>query len=565
MLPRVLLFTSLAVCGLQASAASVSGRAVLRNGSSPSGPCHAALRAQLDRRGAPEPDVATVPDGKTSFSVPLNQNGYFQTVGVPPGKYMLVVECPTTSAVRELQVQANQEIRIAPLLLEDFAFEVTLTPKLDPEGQPWLLTVDATTPRLRRIADKAATSAEGRWIRRGLVAGNYRVSISSSDGKAWLQQFFNLRRENGLLSLRLPFIRVQGEVRLSSQPVPARLRFHNDAGGEPMKLTSDNGGFFEGWLPVTPGVQDTKWTVEAHGTRLPISRRLSGIKVHSAGGETAWIDLDLPVFAVHGTVVTDKGQLQTGVPVTFEDVSNGARTSTATDDSGGFELQELPPGKYSVQAESLDGISEPTPLQVVKGLESDLKLVLKSSESVSFHVVSSQGPVAGASVQVWIPPGVPRFFTHTDPEGRFEVKLPPGNTELGLTVGAPGYAIKLMRVPVSSDKSSDANTIALDESGGTLIFDLQPHGHPPDSSSTPYLVHNGAIEALGTLANWGSDQAYASSDGRMVLWAIEPGDYALCFIKDPAELTILWLGTLPMGSCRSGSVEHGETVTLSPQ
>jgi hypothetical protein len=521
----------------------------------------------LDRRGAPESELESVPDGKTNFSVLLNQHGGFQIAGVPSGKHTLVVECPTASAVRELQVHGNRETRIdPPLLLEDLTLETIITPKADPDGRPWQLTVDATMPRLRRIADKATTSAEGRWARRGLVAGNYRVNISSSDGTSWLQRFFNLSADSGSLSVRLPFMRVEGLVRLSSQPVHARLTFHNEAGGEPMTLLSDDGGYFQGRLPVTPDAQETKWTVEARGILPSVSRRLSDVTAPTAGEASAWLDLELPVFAVHGTVVSEAGQLQSGVQVTLEDVSGGARTSTATDESGGFELHDLPPGKYTAVAESVEGVSEHTPLQVVQGNESELKLVLKPSERVPFYVVSSQGPVTNATVQVWIPPGVPRFFTHTDSDGRFEVKLPPGTTEVGLTVGAPGYALKLARLPISSERdiSSNANTITLDESGGTLMLDLSPSGHAPDSSATPYLVHSGAIEALGTLTGWGSDQTSASNAGPTVVKAIEPGDYALCLLADPARLATLWLGALPSDSCRKGSVEQGGTLTLSP-
>jgi hypothetical protein len=254
-----------------------------------------------------------------------------------------------------------------------------------------------------------------------------------------------------------------------------------------------------------------------------------------------------------------------GVEVTFEDTSNGTRTSTATDDSGSFELNDLPPGQYRVLAESLDGISEPASLQLVQGIESEVKLILKPSESIPFYVVSSRGPIAGAAVQVWIAPGVPRYFTRTDREGRFEVKLPPGTTEVGLTVEAQGYPLKLTRLQISreSDKSSDANTVTLDTSGATLMLDLEPPGRALDSSATAYLVHNGAVEAAGTLVGWSTEQG-DTSHGQTLISAIEPGDYALCFLVRPAEVAALWWGALPSGSCRKGSVERGGTLTLSP-
>jgi hypothetical protein len=160
-----------------------------------------------------------------------------------------------------------------------------------------------------------------------------------------------------------------------------------------------------------------------------------------------------------------------------------------------------------------------------------------------------------AAVQVWIAPGVPRGFARTDADGRFEAELPPGNTEVGLTVGARGHALKLTRLRVSNEQ-----TVTLGTSGGRLVLDLQPPGRSGDGSTTPYLVHDGAIEAAGALATWGGVQAPAS--GPTVIEAIEPGAYALC-LASPEELAGLWRGPLPSSRCRKGSVEPGGTLTLS--
>jgi hypothetical protein len=560
----VFLIAALSICSRLSGAVSVSGRAVQKNGSNPGGPCRATLRAEPDRRGAPEADLHNAPDGKTNFSEPLDQSGSFQFIHVQPGKHVLVIECREASAVRELDVGAAREFRIdRPLVLENLTLEVVITPKVDPEAQPWQITVDATMPHLRRIADNAATT-NGRWTGHGLVAGNYRVNIASSDGKPWLQRFFNLSSERGQLALRLPFIRISGDVRLSTQPMSARLIFHNEAGGEPATLESDNNGYFQGLVPVTPGAQETEWTVEARSENPPISRRLLGVKLRTDGETTAWLDLALPMFAVHGSVVSSTGRPQGGVQVTFENTNTGARTSTATGDAGGFEVQDLSPGQYTAVAESIDGVSDGMPFVVKDGIESELKLVLNSSERVSVYVVSSQGPIADASVQVWIPPGVPHWFAHTEPDGHFEVKVPPGTTELGLAVEAQGYAVKLTRMPISrNSESSNANTVTLDTSGGMLVLNLMPPGHLADTSLTPYLVHRGAIEAVGALVSWGINQADPNGTRSAVLQTIEPGVYSLCWVMNPAELSALWLGAPQSNRCRTGSVEQGETLTLS--
>ena len=216
-------------------------------------------------------------------------------------------------------------------------------------------------------------------------------------------------------------------------------------------------------------------------------------------------------------------------------------------------------------AESVDGTSERTPFELASGMESEVNLKLTPSEHIAFNVISKQGPVADAAVQVWIQPGQPWYFTRSDQDGNFEVKLPPGTAEVGMTVAAPGYAIKLTRVKVSTDSdSSDTNTINLDDSSGALMLNLKSPDRIPDSSATAYLVHDKAIEAVGTLIGFGSDSHNTGSNGAAMVKAMEPGDYALCFLPDPALLSALWQGALPADRCQKGSLKHDETLTLSP-
>ncbi|HEY1800849.1 MAG TPA: carboxypeptidase-like regulatory domain-containing protein [Terriglobales bacterium] len=550
-------------------AASVFGRAVLRDGSDPPGPCRATLRPDVERRGPGESDSESAPASEPGFSVPLTKAGYFQVAGVLPGKHALEVVCSAASGFRELRVQADGETRIdPPLRLEELAIYVAVTPQVDPTGQRWQLTVDSTAPRYRRVANKAAASADGRWVRRGLMTGSYRVTVASADGTRWLQRDFDLRAGSAPLSLllHLASVKVAGRVLLSSQPVRARMIFFNNAGGALAILKSDDSGRFQGLLPVTPNIRETSsWTVEAHVAHPAVTQSLLNVNVPVGGEATRWLDLELPTIAVRGSVVSADGQAQRGIQVSFEDTS-GIRTTTSTDDAGNFEVPDLRPGKYNAMADSPEGSSDRTPFEVTEGSESDLKLVLNPSMRVPLYVVSSDGPVANAAVQVWIKPGVPRAFARTDQNGRFELELPPGTEELGLTVGAPGYALKLTRlkVPSDNDESPDsANTITLDDSGGKLKLNLQPPGGTHDNPGTPYLVHDGAIQDARTIAGWGTDQGTGNGNVPAMVGAIEPGKYALCLVADSAQLAALWSGPLPSDHCSAGKVEQGETLTLS--
>lgn len=546
------------------TAASLFGRAVLKDGSDPAGPCQAILQPDMERRGPHESDSQSALANEQSFSVPVSSHGYFQVVGMMPGKHLLMVKCPAASAFRELNVQAEGETRIdPPLRLQQLTLDIAVNPKVDPAGQPWQLTVDMTAPLYRRVANGAATSADGRWLRRGLIAGNYHVNVTSSDGTLWLQKYFDLSARSRPLSLRLMSAKVAGRVLLSSMPVRAQLVFSNDADGQSVTLQSDNNGHFRGTLPVTDP-DATSWTVEARVAQPPVTQRLLGVNVPVGGGNTAWLDLDLPAIAGRGSVVSQDGKPQPGAEVAFE-ASNGLRTTTSTDDAGNFELPDLAPGKYTAAADSPNGSSERTPFEVTAGNSSELRLVLNPFPRIHFNVVSSDGPVANAAVQVWVKPGVPRAFERTDQNGSFEVTVPPGTTEVGLTVGAPGYAIKLLRLKIPSENdSADANTITLDDSGGTLVLNFHPPDGAPDNSAMLYLVHNGALQDARTIAGWGANQAGSTEDGSATVDSIEPGKYTLCSLADPAQLTAIWSGALPQDRCRTGSLEQGETLTLSP-
>jgi hypothetical protein len=230
-------------------------------------------------------------------------------------------------------------------------------------------------------------------------------------------------------------------------------------------------------------------------------------------------------------------------------------------------MASLASGKYTAVAESMEGASDRVPFEVTEGTENELKLILHPSLRITFSVVSSQGPVADAAVQVWIAPGVPRAFKRTDQEGHFVVTLPQGTVDVGLTVGAPGYALKMARVPVvsGSDLTPDANIVTLDASAGTLVLNFQTPERAIDNSVPLYLVHNGDLQDARTLAGWGTDQAGSSGDGPTEIEAIEPGDYALCLLPDPSQLASIWMGALPPAHCRKGALEPGQSLTLTPR
>ncbi len=555
-------------------ALSVFGRAVRKDGSAPPGPCRATLLPDAERGGGPgasEPD--NPPPDEKSFTVPLSRQGYFQIVGVMQGNHSLSVECQGASGFALLKVQPNGETRLdPPLVLEELTLDIAITPKTDPTGQPWKLTVDVTAPRLRRIADTADASADGHWIRHGLMTGSYRVAVISSDGMQWLKQDFELHPDSGPLALHLAAVRVAGKVLLSGLPVKARLEFSNEDGGDPVTLNSDESGRYAGLLPIAPDAKETKWVVEAHVAHPLTVRRLVGVYVPTvAAGKTVPLDLELPNIPVRGIVVSEDGKPQKGAQVAFK-ADGGYQTATSTDDLGSFEMADLSPGRYNAVAQSDYGVSDQTAFTVNDTSENKLKLVMHPNLHIPFNVVAQdQEPIADATVQVWIAPGMPQAFGHTNRDGVFKATLPPGTTEVGLTVGAADYAVNLVKMTVSSsppanqtDPSQSQNSVTLHTDGGSLVLNYEPAEGTLDRSATLYLAHNGAIVDARTLAGWGTDQAGTNQDGPAEVDSIEPGDYALCVVTDPSQLADLWQGNTPKDRCSMGTVKQGQVLTLSP-
>jgi len=458
-------------------------------------------------------------------------------------------------------------------VLEELTLDIAITPKTDPVGKPWRLTIDVTAPRLRRIADSSEAAADGHWTRHGLMTGSYRVAVSSSDGMQWLKQDFELRPDSGPLALHLAAVRVAGKVLLSGLPVKARLEFSNQDGGDPVTLNSDASGRYAGLLPIAADAKDTSWIVEAHVAHPETVRRLTNILVpRVAEGKTVPLDLDLPTMPVRGIVVSEDEKPQKGAQVTFKAEGSGYQTAAISDDLGTFEMADLPPGRYSAVAQSDYGVSDPTSFAVTDTAENKLKLVMHPNLHIPFYVVAKdQEPIADATVQVWIAPGVPQTFGHTNRDGRYDATLPPGTTEVGLTVGAADYAVNLVKMPVSStppanqsDPSQNQNSVTLHTDGGSLVLNYEPAEGTLDQSATLYLAHNGAIVDARTVAGWGTDQAGTNADGPAEVDLIEPGDYALCVVTDPSQLSDLWQGNTPQDRCSTGTVKQGQVLTLSP-
>jgi hypothetical protein len=500
--------------------------------------------------------------GETTFAATPDRHGFFQLVGVPAGEHELSVECSEATASKSVVVSDDVETLIEePIVLAAAVLDVVVTPRLDPERRPWRLSVYATAPRWRAIAEAAAVSAEGRWSRRGLPPGSYHVEIASEDGTVWARRALDLADRLESLAIAVPLLAVSGRVQLASRPLSARLEFSDGEGGEPVRVDSREDGLFDASLPVARSGAGRRWTVEVHSVSPPVNRRLENVAIAAAPGETAtWLELTLPVVGIRGSVLSEDGGPQGGAVVTAENADTASRTVVTTDGAGSFEIASLPPATYRLTAEAPAGSSEPASVEVAEGAEQELQLVLRRATRLTGRVVSDEGPVEGAGLQIWVAPGVPRTFVSTDAQGRFEASLPPETADVGITVTAPGFPVKLTR---ETFVDGEPITITLAAPAGRLELVVPPDAGSSSVESTgTYLACDGAIESVGTLATWAQLDGGGEREGEVVVPRMEPGLYALCRLG-PQDQPAVWRGALPSQRCATGELAAGGTLRLS--
>jgi hypothetical protein len=527
---------------------SVSGWVAERSGTPPRGPCTVEVRGPAGRRES------------STRSAPVSATGFFKVLGVDPGPSLVSALCPGARATRPVTVRLHAATLLPdPLVLDGVALDVVVTPALDPSGRPWRLDVFDTTSDRRQIAAGEPLSPDGRWVRPA-SRGFYQLDLRTAAGARWLSRPVELTERTGPLGLDARGLKVTGVVYAARGPLRAGLVFSNDATHAEVALQSGEDGSFRGHLPWSDEVQGSGWDVEVSSTTPPVSHRLQQVAIPAAEGDAeAWLDLTVPAAAARGTVLSEDGQPQQNAQVLSESLDDAAAVHVATtDEKGNFELRGLPAGPYRVTAEGTHGLSEPYELRLGDDVEAEIVLVLKRRKRlVQGEVRSGEGPVAGAAANVWHPPGMARGSTLTDEQGRFELGLPRDVNEVGLTVGAPGFALRMMRVPAAGPI-----TIPLDTPSGTLVLVGAAQDDGPGTPATVLVAHNGAVESLDALLDWGVRNGGGVEGETVVVPGVEPGVYSVCRVL-PREVATLWSGSNGTGACQGGTLAAGGRLQLS--
>ena len=300
-----------------------------------------------------------------------------------------------------------------------------LTALLQPQGSsPMVLLA-----RMRQLSEEQATADEqGLFEYRNLRPGTYRLTVSAPGFASLLMPGIEVGAggaDVGSLELE-PGVEITGvvvdgddqpvqgaEVRANSQQ--SQLFGMGDRNDEPQAVSGPDGAFtvadrragervdlavtHEDYQPAgVPGVlapnpQEVRIV-------LQLGARLSGTVVDPSGG---------PVADARVSVMVDEAD--------FDPSGMGVRgfrfpVRASTDDTGRFELQQVPSGKIRLTAAARGWrTAELSALEVAPGAElDDLRLVLERGATVTGRVFAADGqPAAGAWVRVQEPRTGGRF------------------------------------------------------------------------------------------------------------------------------------------------------------
>src|SRR4051812_741381 len=395
------------------------------------------------------------------FEASINPRGFFQVEGVPPGASPLGARheryAPAIVSVRVVPGEVT-EVANPPLTL-DFpkVVEVFIEPPLDPVGQPWTVKIqklDRDSSVVDTFAEEAA-GADGTWKKPGVPPGNYFLRVSRPGGETWWDGTLTVDENPTPVYVTMNLVAVKGTVLYGKKPLSAKIQFGGTWGATRIEAQSNDKGIFEVLLPK-PG----DWPVYVTADRPAVEREIPKLKIEpKPGTRIAEIDLKLPDTVLRGRVVDEKDAPVSKAIVSA--MSNGKlvedRVQTRTDEDGRFEIRGLLPGPALVEADAGEDLAaDPVSADVQEG-EEDTKswlLVAKPRLRISGTVASAAGAVAGARIKA-VPAGIPYISARSvtsDARGRFVVRVPRATREMLLSVSAPGFAYRMLRVPVPENR-----------------------------------------------------------------------------------------------------------------
>lgn len=508
--------------------------------------------------------------GRDPLRARLGPRGFFQFPLVSPGDYEVAAEHAGLAGASEaVSVWKDAESRLPrPLRLGPPAkLSVTLTPPLDPWGNPWDVGLWRGTQAGLRPLARSRADAQGTWYAADLSPGAHTLVVSShaAGGRTphrWHSAAIDLSEPEQALTVDLPLITVHGTVTLGGTPVAgATVVFGGRHGAVSIPLTTDAEGAFRGVLPTETAGGGVLWDVDLDALDPPVRRSFERVRVEAGGAHEAEVNFRLPRTKLSGRVVDADGRPARAL---VDDQSlDGAITlvQTVADAEGRFTLQGVPPGPHLLSAAERGVASDPVTLSVTEGSDgTPVTLVLRAFQEVEGEVVSPEGGVAGALVKFAALDGllarVPS--TRTDAHGLFRMRLPGSARRVGVAVGALGYGFELAALPVPAPGSARVN-VPLRRQGGSLEVERVPDAGQLPLGTTIVLTRGGFFENLYGLAAWVGANGGTTEGGSWRIPQLAPGEWSVCLVTHVQ----LQSGAWPRERCASGQIPAGGELRLT--
>jgi hypothetical protein len=501
-----------------------------------------------------------------SLTAETNARGFFQLQEPAPGMFVVIAEKEDLAQTGRagIEVRSGLEAQILdPLVLsKPLTLRLSLEPSLAPSGSPWhvILEQKAFADNMRPKGYRGDATVEGLWEQKGLNPGKYRLHLN--DGRtAWRSEEIELSEESSTLHLSLQGLPVRGRVYLGDQPLEASLLLYGGSGNGQARVRSDEEGEFETLLS-----SEGRWNVEVSDSDN-LKLRLDPIEIRKVPGQSyARVEIRIPDTFLQGVVVDEKRQAVPKADVQFFSHKRPL-TKAVTDDKGRFEIRGIPPGDFYIYAQEGERQSEWLQTRVEEERDNpELELALRTRLRVQGRVFSSTGPVAGAQINAFASTPGTTFGggdrTISGPAGEFTLKLTSGVEAAHLNILAPGYATRMLRLPLGQ---APAFEIPLEPVGGTLIFDFGDRTVDQIRTGIGILAHGGSFVPLVGTLEWARTQRVPQSDPRrIVLPNMEAGEYLLC--AGPESYVSIPLGMAPPPEqCSRGTLAPlGELVLSLP-
>ena len=386
----------------------------------------------------------------------------------------------------------------------------------------------------------------------------YALSVRTSGGELWYAdgEPFTLQDPPQKRFLQLTSERIQGLLTLGKQPRSATITFGAERGSESTVVMSNDKGIFRGILPGSG-----TWKVLVDSQSPPVRRTLDVTVDRTLSDSGNNVEIHLPSDALEGEIVDKDGNVVSNALLRIHKRFSRELISKNLE-VGTFRLEGLADGEYDVDAEAqrMDSSNYTVTISEHEVDPSFLRITVNPRRALRGRVTTPSGDGAvGATVQRLSPGGIPAMLgppTPVDADGKFTAYVSEELKEICLTVFAPGFAKRVVRLTVQDDEQ----LVPVDQSGGTLIID-QPADPNAFVSRRPVVYKSGCVLFPGLLKEkWdkGKDRTLITGVG------VERGGYSVCMLSYQ-EMAGYMGGKPVFPSCVHGTLQSRGTLALKVQ